>query len=99
MRGRENTAMNMKPSKPQLNVLRMIERGEVLQRWDGGFWTTDTKVKNMVPSWWTTVRTIKAMENRGWIIRLNKFMESWRDHRVITKEGLAVLKAHQDREF
>jgi hypothetical protein len=89
----------MKLSKTQQAVLdKMDETGQPLVRWPGGFWSykgctvshqgkLDHGTKYSVPSWYCSAGTIKALDDRGLIKRLNVFPENWRDHRGLVTGG------------
>jgi len=87
---------------------RMAAGDGTIHREKGGFWITgdiiigwDTmglpKFKGeeegyLNPRPWVDVRTVRAMETRGWVERTNTFPEEWRDVRRITDAGRALLQ-------
>ena len=88
------------PSAPQaLALFRMNEYRSPLIRLPGGFWTVKRmkaeKVPGVgfVPLWHVGVSTVRAMEKRGWLRRLNEYPQEWRDTRAITVEGGLFLQA------
>jgi len=65
-----------------------------LGRLSGGFWTIPgTPTHPMAtgggraPDWSVTIQTVRAMEQRGWLVRAP---EEWRDERVLTEAGRAA---------
>lgn len=57
-----------------------------LIRVQGGFWTYPTcprKGDGTIPTWWVDVRTVRAMEKAGLLVRVNEFVEEWRDTRAL----------------
>ena len=92
------------PSETQSKaLLRMIAGDGTAWRENGGFWVSSNDVlpyirqEKSIPldiplnDIWCDVRTIRAMEKRGWVERTNKFLEEWRDIRRITAAGWAVV--------
>lgn len=73
------------PTPEQTRVLEYLRaHGGILVRRPGGFWTTpDAKgqqvAMTMVPDWYTTVQTVRAMGKKGLLVRANRWREDWRD--------------------
>jgi hypothetical protein len=86
-----------KPSSTQLKVLqRMVATNGIVYRISGGFWISgEFKNDRPVLDSWCDIRTIRAMEHRGWVCRTNAFPEEWRDNRKITPEG--IREVHDGR--
>lgn len=89
-----------KPTPTQLKALRrMLAADGTVRRINGGFWMSGEVSKNNYPGlmhipidkkcddYWCDIRTVRAMENAGWVERTNKFPEEWRDMRRITPAG------------
>lgn len=79
----------------QADVARRLLGGAFLVRWPGGFWTVEgcEEAKPGVPTWNTTIGTVRAMEKRGWLNR-DKQTQEWRDPRRLTAGGRATLEQH-----
>lgn len=79
-------------------IERMLETGQPLERWRGGFWTIKgcpyTLRRDAVgdmyrsPDWHVGTNTVKAMERAGLLKRANVHGEEWRDERILIKENL-----------
>jgi hypothetical protein len=92
--------MSRKPSPPsetQIEVIRTLsENGGTAERRPGGFWTfpgcpeQQARAQKM-PAWYFSEQTLEAMESRGWLQRVQRFAEKWRDDRELTPEGRALL--------
>ena len=95
----------MKPPVPSLTQVlalrRMATSNGIIQRIPGGFWISGNIVikPNGSPESaplqplnevWCDIQTVRAMERRGWIERLNE-LDEWRDPRRITDAGRAVI--------
>lgn len=92
------------PSATQLDALRHMASspdGRLIGL-RGGFWTTrDTPTKTVrrpdrdgdyvQPTWSVITLTMRALERKGWIVRANVWPEAWRDERVLTDAGRALL--------
>lgn len=75
----------------------IAEHGGVIRRSSGGFWTTDDTVRNRRgPVWFTTVRTVRAMERKGALVRVGSFAEEWRDDRRLVPEGYRAAFAEAE---
>lgn len=90
----------MKPSKTQLALIaRMLETGQPVVRWPGGFWATkgtpEAKGKTGVPSWCVGTQTVMAMDRAGLLKRKNVHPEHWRDERELTESAIAEGRRHE----
>lgn len=88
--------MLVAPTKTQTKALGVLREHGTLERWPGGFWTYPScpvdHVTNGcdIPSWYVTTHTVQAMERRGWLERVGKYPESYRDDRRLTDDGRAL---------
>ena len=89
----------VKPSPEQAEVLKRILSSGSIERWPGGFWTTPGQSFVLryhpaveIPAWSTTLQTVQAMEKRGWLVRVHKYADAWRDDRVLTALGVEAAK-------
>jgi 8-oxo-dGTP pyrophosphatase MutT (NUDIX family) len=90
-----------KPTATQLTALGGMMSGDgTIHRERGGFWVwrpIKEYDKFGVPIWegeksaWVDIRTVRAMEKRGWVERTNTFPEEWRDVRRLTDAGQLLL--------
>lgn len=87
------------PSPEQIIVLCHMNLNSPprICRLPGGFWTTHFTPLSPsgVPTWSTTIQTIRAMEKNGWLKRANvhsdKLLDDWRDERELTEAGINFL--------
>lgn len=83
------------PSATQLKALLMANQGDnpCLYRKDGGFWLgCATPSHNTgVPVEYVDIQTVRACERRGWLTRKHQHREEWRDERVLTDAGRALI--------
>lgn len=72
------------PSPTQSEVLRRLEHGKRLVRTKGGFWSTEDTPKDAggIPTWSVDIRTVRALEKLGLLVRTFEFSEEWRDPRI-----------------
>lgn len=92
----------MQPSPTQLKVIqRALAADGKIRRIPGGFWISGTPemkadgapaiaFEQRCDDVWCDVRTIRAMEKRGWLRRTNEFAEEWRDTREVTPDGIKL---------
>ena len=70
-------------------------RVDRLIRFSGGFWSYPEapldKRGAPPPGLWVDVRTIRALEKAGLLVRLNRFPEEWRDERGLVKPDLPLF--------
>ena len=88
------------PTETQLSALARMAAGDgTVWRVPGGFWISRKPDKvgshgEPVSGETTTpscdIRTVRAMEKRGWVRRENVYPEEWRDTRRITDAGKTV---------
>lgn len=86
----------VQPSPTQVEMLKLMRTDGPLRRLAGGFWVAGVRELNYngapVDSPWCDVRTVRAMEKRGWVERSGAFTEEWRDSRLLTDAGRAVIE-------
>ena len=79
----------------QMTIDKLKDKKVPLVRMDGGFWTYEgcpSKTEHsengdyQCPDWWIAINTVRVLERYGLLIRTNKYIEEWRDNRVL-KEG------------
>lgn len=92
-----------KPSLAQrLALKRAAEADGVIRRTPGGFWisgnlsvgpdgTPRTEYTQKCSEAWCDIRTVRALENHGWVERSFVFPGEWRDSRKLTEAGRAVV--------
>ncbi len=79
----------------QRKILKeMLSSSGHIFRTPGGFWVTDPSrnvetepLVDNVRRTWCDVQTVRALERRGLIERVNQFPEEWRDTRKLTPAG------------
>ncbi len=84
------------PSTFQLETLRkMLKADGTIRRLHGGFWVSSERLQvNGLPAERSCdVRTVRALEKRGWVERTNTHPEEWRDVRRITEAGRALVES------
>jgi hypothetical protein len=78
----------VKLSKTQTEVVRRLkETGKPLQRWPGGFWTTEQPPAAMnkpAPEWWCGTQTVRVLERVGVIVPKDQKRDWWKQHYVLT---------------
>jgi RNA:NAD 2'-phosphotransferase (TPT1/KptA family)/GNAT superfamily N-acetyltransferase/ADP-ribose pyrophosphatase YjhB (NUDIX family) len=68
--------------------------GDYIVGWDSlglPIFKGEEEGRHLEPRPWVDIRTVRAMESRGWVKRTNKFPEEWRDNRKITDAGRALI--------
>lgn len=88
------TSMQQGPNEVQAEIVRrMMAADGRLFRVAGGRWTCEGVGTDSTgePRWHVPTQTVRLMEARGWIARANKHPQEWRDDRVLTLEGRAIV--------
>lgn len=84
----------------------MLTADGTVRRIQGGFWVSGDPLMRHSQSGvapviahdqtcsdvWCDIRTIRAMEDRGWVERTNQFPQEWADVRRITEAGRMVTQ-------
>lgn len=81
----------MKLSKKQVEVVEHLKAtNRALQRWPGGFWTTEqvpASPSPKPPQWWCGTQTVRALERVGAITAKETKRDWWKQHYVLTDAG------------
>jgi hypothetical protein len=99
-------AAKAKKSPEQTTALQKLleDPHHRIRRLPGGFWTTPSTHAAaltpgrfdkgaLIPTWYIGTQTIRAMEKRGWLRRVNVHAEEWRDERELTEAGHKAAEA------
>lgn len=99
--------MTHRPTPTQADAIRILaEHGGIIEYRKGGFWTYPGCVEHqtraagatfMVPEWYITAHTVKALAKRGWLERCHRYVDAWRDDHRLTEAGVQAEGASRGR--
>lgn len=80
--------MKLSPTQQKVVDTLRAHPGAPLVRIPGGFWTYKgcPLDERSYPVWSVAVGTVRAMEQRGLLRRLNVYSEDWRDDRALVEQ-------------